>query len=94
MSSTRSFKVKHHRELYPDQYVHDLCGKTAVTKSGHVFVIYRVVRSMFGLLAVSESDPTTAYSVNQIKILDHQLADYRFCDFDTQLQCEEYYSKS
>ncbi len=56
-----------HRELYPDQYAHPLCGKRVRVKSDdHEFedVVERVVMSRFGELAILEGQPhTKAWSV-------------------------------
>lgn len=59
---------KTHREMYPGQYTHPLCGKLVKLKGslGKGFRVERVVSSRFGLLAIPEGgDGKTAYAVHQ-----------------------------
>ena len=59
-----------HRELYPQQYNHPLCGKTVRTKSGESFVVFRVVNSSFGQLAMSEENqnPQIAFAIRDLEV--------------------------
>ena len=57
-----------HREAYPDQYNHELCGAYATTASGDTFTIYRVVGSRFGQLAMSQENQKLSFAVNQLTI--------------------------
>jgi hypothetical protein len=59
---------KSHRELYPDQYTHGLCGKHVhiITRQGGYIgcgIVYRVVTSRFEQLAMFEHDQKHAYSI-------------------------------
>jgi hypothetical protein len=54
-----------HREVYPHQYEHELCGKNV--RLGDIeFTVYRVFNTRFGVLACSEQDQKTAYPIGQL----------------------------
>ena len=55
-----------HKERYPEQYSHELCGKlVAVRFDGYQYRVARVVPSMFGLLATPKGGGT-AYKVSDV----------------------------
>ena len=68
--------TKTHRELYPEQYVHVLCGKrvrTSTTPPGkNEGVVERVVESRFGLLAILEGRDSgdVAYAVADLEVVE------------------------
>lgn len=60
---------KTHREYFPEQYTHPACGRAVrvVSKGKELArgVIFRVVRSQFGPLAILEgTDGTMAYALS------------------------------
>ena len=59
-----------HKEKYPEQYSHKLCGKSVkVRGETTTYVVERVITTMFGLLApVPDSD--MAYSVDQLAVVE------------------------
>ena len=65
---------KLHKEMYPEQYAHALCGETVYVRDSKpqiTGVVERVVSSRFGQLAhLKQSDPKTFYGVNQLVVLD------------------------
>jgi len=58
-----------HKQLYPTQYNHELCGKIAMKQNGDTFTIYRVVNSRFGQLAMSEDNQRESWAVNTLEII-------------------------
>ena len=69
--------MKSHKESYPDQYAHKLCGKLVRFTNkpeGRRFRVERVVSSMFGLLAfpVAEGEQTTAYDIRQLTVVTEE----------------------
>mgnify|MGYP003147490337 CR=1 FL=1 len=61
-------KMKNNHELqYPEQYNHPLCGKTVKTESGESFVVFRVVNSRFGQLAMSEENQKESFAVRTLE---------------------------
>ena len=67
-----------HKQLYPEQYNHELCGKIAMKKNGDTFTIYRVVNSKFGQLAMSKDNQKESWAVNTIEILMGWDAEYDY----------------
>ncbi len=61
-----------HRERYPEQYSHPLCGVKVRTKFGKEFIVFRVVRSRFGLLAMSEEDQDKSYLVSTLQYVSYE----------------------
>lgn len=59
-----------HRDLYPEQYEHPLCGRTVrIRNQEGTFVVERVVSSRFGLLVLTrEMGPTKAFSANDVEV--------------------------
>lgn len=61
---------KTHKEMYPEQYRHSLCGqKSKVVIRGEVKktgTVERVVNSRFGALAVFEGDNEQAWAVGDV----------------------------
>lgn len=64
-------KAKSHREAYPAQYTHSLCGRMVqIRKTGAQFKVWRVVPSMFGQLAIPEgTDGRKAYALTALDTL-------------------------
>jgi len=60
--------MKTHRETYPEQYEHPLCGRRVRVVTGAGFqtdgVVERVVSTRFGLLAHLEGEPRVAWALN------------------------------
>jgi len=67
-----------HKQLYPTQYNHELCGKIAMKKNGDTFTIYRVVNSRFGQLAMSEDNQEESWAVNTLEIIMGWDAEYDY----------------
>lgn len=69
--------MKTHRELYPDQYEHELVGKTVQFRDpdrGHVYTkgtVERVVNSRFGKLARLKGG-VDAYKVSHAEVVDQE----------------------
>jgi hypothetical protein len=63
--------MKTHRELYPEQYAHPLCGRK-VTAAGVAGVVDRVVPSRFGPLAILVGDGKTAYALGDVQITERK----------------------
>ena len=62
--------MKNNHELqYPEQYNHPLCGKPVKTESGESFVVFRVVDSRFGQLAMSEENQKESFLVRTLEIV-------------------------
>ena len=61
-----------HREAYPEQYAHELCGKRVTANNFVSFVVERVVSSRFGQLALVQGNCETAYAVNNCKVVEDQ----------------------
>jgi len=66
-----------HKELYPDQYAHKLCGELVHFTNkpeGRRFRVARVVSSKFGLLAVpaTEGEETTAYDIRHLTVVNQE----------------------
>jgi hypothetical protein len=65
---------KTHRELYPGQYEHPLCGRlVAVVTAGRERargVVERVVPSRFGPLALLQGGPATAWPVAACRLAE------------------------
>ena len=53
--------TKTHKELYPSQYIHAHCGKTASKDGRDLGVIVRVVDTAFGDVAIFGDDDETEY---------------------------------
>ena len=65
--------MKNNHELqYPEQYNHPLCGETVKTKSGEIFVVFRVVGSRFGQLALSEENQKESFLVRTLEIVEEK----------------------
>lgn len=59
--------MKSHRQLYPEQYSHPLCGKLVSTSGGFVFRVDRVIDTPHGQLApVPGSHDRTAFAVSTL----------------------------
>jgi hypothetical protein len=62
--------MKTHRESYPEQYNHPLCGKEVRIKTnGTVGTVERVVDSRFGKLAILKGNSVTAWLVDYCETL-------------------------
>lgn len=55
-----------HREAYPHQYEHEMCGRN-VKIDEHEFTVYRVMSTGFGMMAVSKDDQKTGYLLSQLE---------------------------
>jgi len=68
---------KTHKELYPEQYAHPLCGKWVAIQGtydkdedGEVTgLVVRVVSSRFGQLAILHGSERLAYSVRKCRVI-------------------------
>lgn len=60
--------MKTHKELYPEQYKHQLCGEV-VTVAGKAGMVERVINSRFGQLAILDRHEE-AYLVSDCKTVD------------------------
>jgi len=65
--------MKTHRQQYPEQYNHALCGKNVnvVTHAGSqaTGIVERVVTTRFGPLAILEGIDETAWAISDCKVL-------------------------
>lgn len=65
--------MRPHRETYPEQYTHSLCGKRVqVVLPGRTIngTFERAIQTRFGLLVIlAEIGPKEAFSVNNVKEL-------------------------
>lgn len=59
-----------HREAFPEQYTHSLCGARVRAPDGTEFVVERVVASRFGLLAPVPPTGRTAYRIDTLDVLE------------------------
>lgn len=62
-----------HREMFPEQYEHPLCGKEVFVEGVQDpirGVVERVVGSRFGPLAILEGSGGVAYQISQCKEID------------------------
>lgn len=60
-----------HREAYPDQYAHPLCGHRVVTGTGPAQrsgILHRVVSSRFGQMGILVEDHRHAYRMDEITL--------------------------
>jgi|MDSZ01.1.fsa_nt_gb hypothetical protein len=60
-----------HKERYPSQYNHPLVGRKVMAHDGSEFIVFRVVDSRFGKLAMSESQ-TRAFQISTLTIIEEQ----------------------
>jgi hypothetical protein len=60
--------MQNHEQLYPQQYNHPLCGEIVKTEGGKIFVVYRVVHTSFGQLAMSAENQKEAFAVHTLEI--------------------------
>lgn len=61
-----------HRDLYPEQYEHPLCGKTVrIEGLDGTYVVERVVGTRFDQLAtLRELGPSRAYALRTLTVVD------------------------
>lgn len=60
-----------HRQRYPEQYTHPLCGKPVKVNTGKVIrygFVSRVVPSRFGPLAILDDNPDEAWSIKDCEV--------------------------
>ncbi|MCR9292032.1 MAG: hypothetical protein NXI32_04885 [bacterium] len=65
--------MKTHREMYPSQYTHKLCGKKVRYKQDHNTQghVERVVPTRFGPLAIlKEIGDATAFAIWQLEVIE------------------------
>jgi hypothetical protein len=62
-----------HKELYPHQYTHSLCGKNVVVIQGGRELargkVERVIQSRFGPIAMFEGNNIEGYAVGDCKVI-------------------------
>lgn len=62
--------MKSHREMYPEQYQHELVGKKVSVANGPSGTVERVMPSMFGdLVVLAEIGAAHAFSVDKCKVI-------------------------